>query len=164
MSMACVIGGDALGRHELGAICEILLTVFEDVVEDRHHATLRALDAVKNEEAAVLHRTDDRPVVVAQVAAGFERALLQELRLANIAMQRHVFHGQLDQRGKCLAQPARVGARRRRQEHILLQLPLLSEKFEVFKHDRVLRVEHQARGRDALRRVRRMHGDRDVRS
>ena len=164
MSMACVIGGDALGGHELGAICEILLTVFEDVVEDRHHATLRALDAVEDEEAAVLHRTYYRPVVVAQVAACLERALLQELRLANIAMQRHVFHGHLDQRGKCLAQPARVGARRRRQEHILLQLPLLSEKFEVFKHDRVLRVEHQARGRDALRRVRRMHGDRDVRS
>ena len=164
VSVAGVIGGDALGGHELSAVREILLAVFEDVVEDRHHATLRALDAVKNEEAAVLHRTDDRPVVVAQVAAGLERALLQELRLADIAMQRHVFYRHLDQRGKCLAQPARVRARWRRQEHILPQLPLLAEEFEVLQHDRVLRIEHQARGRDALRRIRRMHGDRDVRS
>ena len=44
-----------------------------------------------------------------------------------------------------------------------MQLPLFPEELEVLQHERVLEVQQEAAGRDALGRLAAVHRDRDVR-
>jgi len=106
-----ISSSESFRRYQLRAIRQILLTILENIVENRHDSTLCTLNAVENQDATMFHSSNDRAIIVAQIAARFERALLEQLGLTYIAVQRHIFDRHLDQCSEGLTQSACVGAR-----------------------------------------------------
>lgn len=66
-----------VGRNEMATIGQILFSILEDVVDDRGHTPLCLFNAFENQEMAVLHGANDRPVLEDEIATSREASRLQ---------------------------------------------------------------------------------------